>query len=125
MAHYVFLDENNIVTEVIVGKNENDPVPNGFDSWEAYYGNVKGQTCKRTSYNTLRNAHSLGGTPFRGNYAGINYIYDETDDIFYAPKFYDSYVWDDSTAEYIAPVPYPTDGQDYIWDEDTISWILR
>ena len=124
MAHYVFLDENNIVTDVIVGKNENDPVPNGFDSWEAYYGNVKGQTCKRTSYNTLRNTHSLGGTPFRGNYAGLNYIYDETDDIFYAPKFYDSYVWEASIAEYVAPVPYPTDGQNYLWNEDTVSWII-
>ena len=72
MAHYVFLDENNIVTEVIVGKNENDPVPNGFDSWEAYYGNVKGQTCKRTSYNTLRNAHSLG---FYDKYNKLDYTF--------------------------------------------------
>ena len=130
MAHYAFLDENNIVTEVIPGRNENDPVPNGFDSWEAYYGNVKGKNCKRTSYNTHRKAHALGGTPFRGNYAGIGFIYDEASDVFYAPKPYDSYVWDESIAEYVAPIAYPTDGQSYVWDEDayqadnTQGWVI-
>ena len=81
MAHYAFLDENNIVTEVIVGKDEGD----GTD-WEVEYGNFRGQICKRTSYNTSGNAHSDSGTPFRGNYAGIGYTYDETNDVFVEPK---------------------------------------
>jgi hypothetical protein len=61
-----FLDENNIVTEVIVGKNEGEE---GVD-WEQHYGAFRGQTCKRTSYNTQGGVHSNGGTPYRKNYAG-------------------------------------------------------
>lgn len=82
MAHYAFLDENNIVTEVIVGKDETDTQHN----WEEYYGNIRNQTCKRTSYNTLGNEHLLGGTAFRGNYAGIGYTYDEVNDVFIPPQ---------------------------------------
>ena len=81
MAHYAFLDSNNIVTEVIVGKDEGD----GTD-YEVVYGNFRGQTCKRTSYNTYENEHRNGGTPFRGNYAGIGYTYDETNNVFIEPE---------------------------------------
>ena len=81
MAHYAFLDENNIVTEVIVGKDEGT---DGVD-WEERYGEIKNQTCKRTSYNTIGNAHINGGTPFRGNYAGKGYRYDADNDVFIAP----------------------------------------
>ena len=70
MGHYAFLDENNIVTEVITGKDENEVVE-GISDWETYYGEFRGQVCKRTSYNTYHNEHKLGGTPFRKNYAGI------------------------------------------------------
>tara|TARA_R100001082_G_scaffold55654_1_gene30679 strand:+ start:2641 stop:3027 length:387 start_codon:yes stop_codon:yes gene_type:complete len=124
MAHYAFLDENNIVTEVIPGVNEDtkDDLPDGFDSWEAWYGNFRGQTCKRTSYNTYGNEHKLGGTPFRGNYAGINYIYDESNDVFYLPKPYDSWVLNTSTWIWEAPVDYPDDGKFYVWNEDNTSW---
>lgn len=80
MAHYAFLDENNIVTEVIVGKDEGN-----FD-WEQQYGSFRGQACKRTSFNTHGGVHTLGGTPFRGNYAGIGYTYDRENDVFIAPK---------------------------------------
>ncbi len=75
MAHYAFLNDNNIVTEVIVGKDESDTdtLPEGFDSWEAWYADFRGQTCKRTSYNTVGNSHTLDGTPYRGNYAGIGF----------------------------------------------------
>jgi hypothetical protein len=79
MAHYAFLDENNIVTSVIVGKDEGT---DGID-WEQKYGEIKSQTCKRTSYNTYGNTHKDGGTPFRGNYAGVGMIYDEANDVFY------------------------------------------
>jgi len=78
MAHYAFITDG-IVTEVIVGKDEGT---DGVD-WEEYYGNYKGQTCKRTSYNTYGNTHKDGGTPFRGNYAGKGMIYDEVNDVFY------------------------------------------
>ena len=120
MAHYAFLDENNIVTEVIVGKDEGD----GTD-WEVEYGNFRGQTCKRTSYNTSGNAHSDSGTPFRGNYAGIGYTYDETNDVFYAPKPYNSWVLDETKWLWKAPVDYPSDGKGYKWNEETTSWELR
>ena len=119
MAHYAFLDDNNIVTEVIVGKDEGD----GTD-WEVEYGNFKGQTCKRTSYNTYGNAHSDSGTPFRGNYAGIGYTYDETNDVFIPPKTFDSWVLDETTWDWKAPVDYPSDGKDYTWNEETTSWDL-
>ena len=119
MAHYAFLDENNIITEVIVGKDEGD----GTD-WEVEYGNFRGQTCKRTSYNTYGNAHSDSGTPFRGNYAGIGYTYDETNDVFYAPKPYDSWVLDETKWLWKAPVDYPSDGKSYTWNEETTSWDL-
>ena len=73
MAHYAFLDENNIVSEVIVGKDEGE---NGID-WEKYYGEFRGQICKRTSYNTVGGIHNGGGTPYRKNYAGIGYLFRE------------------------------------------------
>ena len=75
MAHYAFLDENNIVTEVITGRNE-DEVVNGISDWEAYYGTLRGQVCKRTSYNNR----------YRKNYAGIGFYFDETRDAFIPPK---------------------------------------
>jgi len=135
MAHYAFLDENNIVTTVIVGKNENE---DGID-WEQHYGNFRGQTCKRTSYNTLHGEHKLGGTPFRLNYAGIGFTYDETLDGFIEPKPFDSWVLDESKGKYNPPVAYPetytqnlTDSETnepmpdlYLWDEDTTSWTLQ
>jgi hypothetical protein len=73
MAHYAFLDENNVVTEVIVGKDEGE---GGID-WEEYYGEFRGQKCRRTSYNTQNGEHILGGTPYRMNYAGIGYVFRE------------------------------------------------
>lgn len=81
MAHYAFLDENNIVTEVITGVDEG-----GSIDWEEHYGAFRNQVCKRTSYNTFGNQHSKGGTAYRGNYAGKGYTYDETNDVFIAPK---------------------------------------
>jgi hypothetical protein len=73
MAHYAFLNENNVVTEVIVGKDEGE---GGID-WEEYYGNIRGQQCRRTSYNTQGGEHISGGVPYRMNYAGIGYVFRE------------------------------------------------
>ena len=120
MAHYAFLDENNIVTEVIVGKNEGEE---GVD-WEAHYGAFRGQTCKRTSYNTQGGVHSGGGTPYRKNYAGIGYTFDAARDAFIPPKPYASWVLNEDTCLWDAPVPYPDDGAQHTWNEDTTSWIL-
>ena len=84
MAHYAFLDENNIVTEVITGVDEDNTtdLPDGFTTWEDWYADFKGKICKRTSYNTRGNEHKLGKTAFRGNYAGIGYTYDEIENVF-------------------------------------------
>ena len=120
MAHYAFLDENNIVTEVIVGKNEGE---DGID-WEQYYGDFRGQVCKRTSYNTVGNVHSNGGTPFRGNYAGIGYTYRADIDAFVSPQPFQSWVLD-SNVVWQPPVSYPTDGAMYSWDEATTAWVLN
>jgi hypothetical protein len=121
MAHYAFLDNNNIVTNVFVGRDEND-LPDWITSWEAYYGNRHGQTCRRTSYNTHGNQHP-NGTPFRGNYAGIGYRYDDTLDAFIPPQPYPSWVLNEDTCLWDAPVAYPDDGLMYTWDEDTVSWV--
>ena len=123
MAHYAFLNENNVVTEVIVGRDE-DEVVDGISDWEAYYGEFRGQTCKRTSYNTQAGQYIGDGTPFRKNYAGIGYTYDADRDAFIPPKPFDSWVLNDDTCVWDAPVAYPDDGQAYSWDEDTTSWVL-
>ena len=102
MAHYAFLDENNIVTEVIVGKNERE---DGID-WETYYGNIRDQICKRTSYNTVGGVHNSGGVPYRKNYAGIGYVFRE-----------------DINAPEGAFVP-PCPSNEYVLDETTGLWEL-
>lgn len=125
MAHYAFLDNNNIVTEVIVGKHEDQE---GID-WEQHYGAFRGQSCKRTSYNTHGGVHygSDGqpdnGIAFRANYAGIGYTYNVINDVFYAPQPYPSWIISAPTWLWQAPIPYPNDGGLYKWDESTLSWI--
>lgn len=121
MAHYAFLDENNIVTEVIVGRDE-DEVVDGISDWEEYYGNIRGQRCLRTSYNTIVNTHREGGIPFRGNYAGLDYTYLDDLDIFIPPKPYESWILDESKASWVAPKEYPNDGLSYYWDEELVDW---
>lgn len=109
MAHYAFLDENNIVTEVIPGIDETELIE-GLDP-ETWYGNFRGQTCKRTSYNSN----------IRGTYAGIGYSYSEEEDIFIEPQPYPS--WTRSGSFWQAPEPKPEDGELYAWDEESLSWI--
>jgi hypothetical protein len=118
MAHYAILDENNIVVQVIVGKNEDELFDSQTIDWEQYYGG------KRTSYNTIGGVHLLGGTPFRKNYAGIGYTYDETRDAFIPPKEFSSWVFNENSCQWEPPVPFPTDGQRYYWDEATTSWVV-
>jgi len=120
MAHYAFLDSNNIVTEVIPGRDEG---ADGVD-WEQAYGEVRGQVCKQTSYNTFGGKHLKGGTPFRKNYAGIGDTYDEQRDAFIGPQPYPSWVLNEDTCVWEPPTPMPTDGQRYYWDEANLSWII-
>lgn len=120
MAHYAVLNENNIVTQVFVGKDENELDNNGNAvDWEKYYG------AKRTSYNTLGNVHNNNGTPFRKNYAGIGYKYDEEWDAFIPPKPYSTWKLNYETFLWEPPVPMPEliSGFDWRWSEDNQQWI--
>jgi hypothetical protein len=127
MAHYAFLDENNTVTEVIVGKDEGQDGIN----WELQYAAFRNQECKRTSYNTHGGVYYDPETnepavdqskAFRKNYAGIGYTYDILRNAFIPPKPFASWVLDEETCLWQPPVVYPTDGQHYIWNEETTSW---
>ena len=110
IAHYAFLDDNNIVTEVIVGIDETELIEGKHP--EVWYGEFRGQTCKRTSYNGN----------YRKNYAGLGYKYDEALDAFVPPKPYESWILNEDTALWEAPVAYPTDGAMYSWNEEDGSW---
>ena len=111
MAHYAFLDDNNIVTEVITGIDETELIE-GIDP-ETWYGQFRGQRCVRTSYN-----HRI-----RGHYAGIGHRYDDTLDIFIAPQPFPSWTMT-ANGYWQAPVPYPTDGDHYQWNETNQEWVL-
>ena len=109
MAHYAFLDENNIVTEVIVGRNETEVV-NGISDWEAHYGAFRGQRCLRTSYNNN----------IRKQYAGVGFTYDAVKDQFVRPSPFASWLLD-SNNDWQPPTPKPEGN--YYWDEESLSWL--
>jgi hypothetical protein len=110
MAHYAFLDENNIVTEVITGKDETELI-DGL-SPEEWYGNYRGQVCKRTSYNNN----------IRKQYAGIGFTYNQTADVFVIPQPFPSWSLD-SNYDWQSPIERPADGKDYSWDESNQVWV--
>ena len=119
MANFAQLDESYIVTEVIVVNNEtinNLPFPESEPVGVAFLQSLFGSTTvwKQTSYNAN----------FRKNYASIGYTYDPVLDAFIAPKPYPSWLLNTTTCQWQAPVPYPSDGKTYIWDEATLSWVL-
>ena len=109
MAHYAFLDENNIVTEVITGIDETELIE-GLDT-ETWYNNFRGQTCKRTSYNGN----------IRKQYAGIGYTYDAVNDVFIAPQPYPSWALDND-FNWQAPTPRP-EGMGWYWNEVEQVWV--
>tara|TARA_R110000868_G_scaffold6021_1_gene34972 strand:- start:224 stop:565 length:342 start_codon:yes stop_codon:yes gene_type:complete len=109
MAHYAFLDENNVVIEVITGIDETELIE-GLDT-ESWYGNFRGQTCKRTSYNGN----------IRKQYAAIGYSYDSVNDVFIAPQPFASWSLDQN-FDWQPPTPRPEEGF-WDWDEDSLSWI--
>ena len=118
MAHYAYINDNNIVTSVIVGPDEN-----GDTDWEAHFSAKGKGRALRTSYNTRQGEHALGGTPFRGNYAGRGYTYDETLDVFLPPKPYASWTLNEACYCWEAPVVMPDDGGRYVWVEELGEWV--
>tara|TARA_S200002703_G_scaffold89905_1_gene77562 strand:+ start:1557 stop:1961 length:405 start_codon:yes stop_codon:yes gene_type:complete len=132
MAHYAFIKDN-IVTEVITGKDETETAPEGFADWEEYYLTKRPDqdACKRTSYNTQGNVHLESGIAFRGNYAGIGHTYDSYNDVFYEPQTFPSWVLNETSWIWEAPTPMPelteeekAAGSFYQWNEETTSWDL-
>jgi hypothetical protein len=108
MAHYAFLDENNIVTEVIVGIDETETIE-GLDT-ETWYGNFRGQTCKRTSYNNR----------IRKQYAGVGYKYNADADVFISLQPYPSWLLNDN-FDWLAPIEKPEGN--WFWDEEIGNWV--
>jgi hypothetical protein len=113
MAHFAQIDENNIVTRVLV--IEQDVVDTGLFGEPSSF--------VQTSYNTHGGVHTLGGTPLRKNYAGIGYTYDRVRDAFIPPKPFNSWVLNEETCLWGSPVSMPTDDKMYSWDEDTLNWV--
>ena len=116
MSHFAKLDNNNLVIFVTVGRQEDD-------GREAELCARTGDKYVQTSYNTSGGVHRLGGTPLRKNYAGIGYTYDEQRDAFIPPTPYPSWLLNESTCQWEAPVPYPVDGERYSWDEAAGEWV--
>ena len=114
MAHFAQIDNNNIVTQVIVVANE-ELLDNGVESevkGVAFCQSLFGGNWKQTSYNAN----------IRKNYAGIGYTFDAARDAFIPPQPFPSWLLDEATCRWEAPVPYPTDGKMYSWNEATLSW---
>jgi hypothetical protein len=112
MAHYAKIN-NGIVEQVIVAE------PEFFNT----FVDTSPGTWLQTSYNTFGNQHTQGGTPLRGNYAGIGYTYDQSNDVFYEPQPYPSWTLNQTTWLWEAPTPYPNDDKNYRWNESTTSWV--
>jgi hypothetical protein len=124
MAHYALINSDNVVVQVITGVDEHviqtdldgTQVGGSSEAWEAFYASLpwfEGLYCKRTSYNGN----------IRANYAGIGGVYDPINDVFIHAKPFTSWVLNETTFQWEAPVPKPDDGKDYVWYEPTLSWI--
>jgi hypothetical protein len=132
MAHFAQIDSNNIVTQVIVVADADtaDAQGNHMESIGiAFCQRLIGGNWKQTSYNTQGGVHTNGGTPLRGNYAGIGYTYDTLHDVFYAPQPFSSWTISAPNWTWTPPVPYPTDvgtpeaPKRYNWDENNKTWV--
>jgi hypothetical protein len=120
MSHWAEIDENNIVLRVLVG---DERAMTEQESYQWLLDNFGG-TWVQTSYNTYGGVHKLGGTPLRKNYAGIGFTYDVSRDAFIPPKPYTSWLLDEETCTWKAPIPKPNDTELYVWDNDTDNWRL-
>ena len=116
MAHWAELDSENKVIQVLVTENNADE---GY----RFLVNTLGGRWVKTSYNTRSGIHTLGGTPLRKNFAGIGFTYDAERDAFIPPKPFDSWILNEETCQWEAPVPYPTDGKVYSWNEELGDWV--
>jgi hypothetical protein len=116
MAHFAQINENNIVTQVIVVHNNELLDENGVEQesrGQQFCTNLLGGNWIQTSYNST----------FRKNYAGIGFAYDSVRDVFIPPKPYTSWVLNENTCQWEAPVVYPTDNKLYTWDEEHTTWL--
>ena len=119
MAHYAFIDSNNLVVKVLTGVDETvtqNGVGGSTEAWEQFYESQswhEGLTCKRTSYNATNG--------YRKQFAGIGYTFDADADVFVAPQPYASWTLD-SNYDWQPPTPYPTDGETYYWNEEELAW---
>jgi hypothetical protein len=122
MAHFAKLGVGNIIEQVIVISNDIATTEQaGVDFINKLY-NTR-DVWKQTSYNTLAGVHLLGGTPFRKNYAGIGFQYDQQRDAFIPPKpNFPSWTLNEDTCQWEAPVAYPIDDNRYVWNESTLTW---
>jgi hypothetical protein len=123
MSHFAKLDENNVVVFVTKGRQEDDGL-------EAELTARTGDVYKQTSYNTRAGVHYTDGEPsadqskaLRFNYAGVGFTYDPDRDAFIPPQPFESWVLDEATCLWQAPIPYPEDGGEYVWDEATTDWV--
>lgn len=122
MAHYALLNHKNIVQRVITGRCQDE----SDADMELVFQDMFKMKCRQTSYNTFGGVHNLGGTPFRKNFASIGYTFDEARDAFIPPKpeDFESWVLNEDSCLWEPPTPYPDDGKDYWWDEETKSWCI-
>lgn len=116
MAHFAELDENNIVVNVIKTCDDDETT---FAEWRATFG----EKYVQTSYNTYRGVHRLGGTPLRKNYAVIGGTYDEARDAFITIQPFPSWILDEETCDWMAPIPKPNETSVWKWDETNQGWI--
>ena len=110
MSHFAKV-ENGLVTQVVVAEQE------FIDTGALGHGWIQ------TSYNTIGGVHTQGGTPLRGNYAGVGFTYDATNDVFYAPQPFDNWVLNTTSWLWEPPIAMPVDEYFYTWNQETTAWV--
>jgi hypothetical protein len=130
MASFAKIENNiviavhSVVNEVLKDSNGVEQETIGIQFLRTLH-NEPNAIWKQTSYNTQGGIHKLNGTPFRKNHAGIGFTYDSQRDAFIAPKPFNSWILNETTCLWEAPVVYPQDGNRYKWNEETLNWISR
>lgn len=128
MAHFAKLNNDNTVERVEVVVNDVLKDSNGIEQEQIGINFLKtlynepNSNWKQTSYNTVGGRHLLGGIPFRKNYAGVGYKYDQQRDAFIPPKIYNSWILNEESCCWEAPIPYPNDDNLYTWNEEILNW---
>jgi len=112
MSHYAKVLDRKVIQVIVAEK----------DFFKTFVDSSAGDWIQ-TSYNTIGGKHTQGGTPLRGNYAGIGYTYDRQHDVFYPPQPYPSWIIEAPNWTWTPPIPFPIDGNKYNWDESTKTWV--